>query len=354
MSKININKTKYNFLDKNLKIYKNKNIITNQQYDQITSLYSVKSINTIQIFTILGAILIGLGVLVYVGSNWKNLDDVFKLSLIILVYLTSNFISYKTSKKYKRTSKSILYLGVIIFGAGVMLTQNIFNYNAGFMPTGIVWILGILPTIYIFEEKVMYVFGCIFFLLFSLPHVNTYPYAVVFVYSLIYLISRYKFINFNVGIFSRDIVLYALIAQYLNMFEIKRIYICLIIALIGIGVRYYKFKTNKGIHELEGLILVGMFGLSLTFPEAWDVVLNANMSQIIAYAFSFSYFSYFIYETIKGNIICILPVIALVIRYFSDSLLLALPKSLLFIVVGGILLATGFYIEKSMNKKGKW
>lgn len=353
MSRININKNKYDFLEKNLKIYKNKNIISNKQYDEITSLYNVKSVNTIQVFTILGSILIGLGVIVYLASNWRNLDNLFKLGLIISAYIFSNFVAYKTSVKYKKTSRSILYLGVIMYGAGVMLTQNIFNYNMEFVPTGLLWLLGILPTIYLFEEKAMYVFSCILLLMFSMPYLNTYPYTIILVYLLIFILGQIKFIDFNIGIFLRNMALYALIAQYLNLFKVKDIYIFLIIVLIGVVLIYFKFKYKKSIHEIEGLILVAIFGLNLSFSEIWGYILDENISIVLGYIFGLSYFIYFMYETTKGKIICIAPVIVLVIRYFSDSLLLAVPKSLLFIVVGGLLLGTGFYIEQSINKKGK-
>lgn len=351
MSKINISKPKYKFLDENLTIYKNKNIITENQYKQITDLYNIKYINPIQIFTILGAMLIGLGVIIYIGSNWNNIDNIFKLSIIILIYLITNLVSYKTSNKYKRTSKSILYLGILIYGAGVMLTQNMFNYNVSFMPSGLFWILGILPTVYIFEEEAMYIFTCILTLMFSFLYIQSYPYMLLVVYLLIYFVGRNKFSNFTLGILAREIVLFSLIPQYLDKYGLKDIYILLIMLGIGIGIRNYKFKKNKIVYELLGLVLIGVCGISLTFSEIWATIFIKDISTVIAYGVALSYFIYFIYQSVKGNLICILPIIALVIRYFSDSLLLSFSKSLLFIIVGGILLAIGFYIEKNINNK---
>ena len=353
MSKISISKRKYKFLNENLHIYKNKNIITTNQYNQIKDLYSVKYTNPIQIFTILGSILIGLGIIVYIGSEWRNLDNIMKLLIIIFAYLLTNYISYKTSKKYNKTSKSILYLGVIIYGAGVMLTQDMFNYNISFLPSGILWVLGMLPTIYIFEEKLIYIFACILTFIFSFSYINTYPYMVILVYSVIFIINIKIFKDFKLGILARDVVLYSLIPQYLNLFGVENIYIFVIMIAIGIGIRYYNFKENKWMYELQGLVLIAIFGMNLTFSYTWEVLLNNNVSQLIAYGVGFSYFVYFMYESVKGNLICVLPIIALVIRYFSDSFILAFSKSLLFIIVGGILLVIGFFIEKNISEKGR-
>ncbi len=351
MEKIKINKHKYKFLEENLHIYKKQKIINDTQYNQIQNLYTIKNTNPIQIFTMLGAILIGLGIVVYIGSNWKNLDSIFKLLILITAYLSSNIVSLKIKSNYPKTSKAFLYLGILIYGAGLMLTQGMFKYYISFMPSGILFILGILPTAYVFKEEKLYIFTCILTLIFSFMYIRTNPYELFIAYSLVYIVGRYKFKDTILAILARDIVLYSLIPQYLYKYNIDELYINFIMLTIGVFIRYFKFKKYKFIYEIQGLALIAICAMNLTFSHVW----SNNQSQlfdIITYIIASIYFIYFIYEAINKHLIFITPVIILIIRYLSDSLLLNISKSIVFIIVGLILLVLGFYIEKSIHKKG--
>lgn len=353
MSKIHIGKIKYNFLNKHLKIYKSRDIISEQQYSKIISLYNIRTVNTIQLFTILGVVLISLGLITYISSKWESLDEIFKLLIVIFMYVISNFISCITYKNYRKTSTSMLYLGVFIYGAGIMLTQNIFNNNIGFVPSGMLWIIGTIPLIYFFEEKIIFIFSTILYMLFSLLYMDTYTYTVLGTYMIIFGVSTIKFKKDILCIMIRDISLYATIPQYLVILKIEPIYIMLIMAFIGVVLLSNKFKNTRELYKLEGLILVGIFGLYLTVSTWWEVLFNDNISYIVSYIVGGVYFGYFVYKSVKGNPISILFIVALVIRYFYDSILLTVPKSITFVAVGGILLFSGFYLENNIKKKGR-
>ncbi len=351
MKKLDISRNNYKFLHKNLKIYKDRKIINDTQYNEILNLYNIRKVNSIQIITILGSLLIFLGILVYVSSKWKSIDNIGKLIIIISTYLGANLISYLTHNNHKKTSKSMLYLGMLIYGAGIMLTQDMFNHRVSFLPSGMLWIIGILPMVYVFEDKLAYLFSMIIYFGFSFSYMQTYTTMVWLTYLALYVIGRQLFKNYIVGTIINRIILLSIIPQYLFTLDLEHIYIFIIMICIGIFLNIYKFRENKEMYSIMGIILIGIFGIYLTEVEYWKVIFSQGVSTMASYAVGILYFVYFIYKIPKVSFLSVIFIISLIVRYFSDSLMLVVPKSIMFIVIGIILIASGFYIENKIQRK---
>ena len=101
----------------------------------------------IQTIVTLGAILIGAGVLLFLSANWQTLPVGIKLFIIF----ASIAASYGTgmwleSAGYQKTGVSFLFLGTLLYGAGIALIAQIYQVQAGSGTLFLLWAVGALAT----------------------------------------------------------------------------------------------------------------------------------------------------------------------------------------------------------------
>jgi uncharacterized membrane protein len=86
----------------------------------------------ITILLMLGATLIGLGVLLFIGSNWEHLGKVFKVALIGIAVIVSNWLAFRFRFEPGHRPKlgsAMFLLGSLFYGAGIWLISQIFNLD---------------------------------------------------------------------------------------------------------------------------------------------------------------------------------------------------------------------------------
>ena len=99
---------------------------------------------TIHVIVTIGAILVGAGIFSFIASNWTETPKVIK----ILIILFSMIVSYsagwyfKESLKLQKTGNALIFLGTILYGAGIFLVAQIFNIRANWSDGFILWMLG--------------------------------------------------------------------------------------------------------------------------------------------------------------------------------------------------------------------
>jgi len=110
-----------------------------------------------QIIVTLGAILIGAGVLLFISANWDTIPKGFKL----LIIFSSIAVAYGAglwleSIQFERTGRSLIFLGSILYGAGIALIAQIYNIEAGNGTIFLLWGVGvILPGLALASELLL-------------------------------------------------------------------------------------------------------------------------------------------------------------------------------------------------------
>ena len=131
-----------------------KGLIQKEQLDGILSIYGNKSNN---LLPILASILIGLGVLTFVASNWGEMSDVFRLTLLCAALVGFHSIgAYQVQKGSLNVGVAWIGIGTLSFGAGIFLTAQMFHivsYNASAF---ILWTLFSLLTYLVLPNKYFY------------------------------------------------------------------------------------------------------------------------------------------------------------------------------------------------------
>ncbi len=113
-----------------------------------------QSKKTIRIILVIGAILIGAGIFSFLAANWRGMSNTLKLIIIITLMLVAYAAGWQVKEKYKlvKTGQALIFLGAIIYGAGIFLVAQMFNIRANWPDGFILWMLGALAMAFVSES----------------------------------------------------------------------------------------------------------------------------------------------------------------------------------------------------------
>ncbi|RZN38804.1 MAG: DUF2157 domain-containing protein [Methanophagales archaeon ANME-1-THS] len=166
----NVNQGNKTWLKKEVEDWKNQGIIDEYQAQKILSRYGLaetppepqkvakedESSRLITAISVLGAILAGIGVILFVASNWKKIPDFLKLMLLFVTAFGTYFAGWKLefdTKSHPKLGHALLFLASIFVGATIFLTAQIFNVNANAHWLVLLWFLAISPFGYAFNSN---------------------------------------------------------------------------------------------------------------------------------------------------------------------------------------------------------
>ncbi|WP_028781999.1 DUF2157 domain-containing protein [Thalassobacillus devorans] len=133
-----------------------KGIIERQQLDDIMALYPKRSQKPILLT--LAAIFIGLGFLSFIASNWGVIPDIARMAIIIIAMTSFYFAGDKVYRTRSETvGISLLLIAVLIFGSGIFLTGQMYNYTSFSAFPFFVWALAALLVFAIYDERTLFV-----------------------------------------------------------------------------------------------------------------------------------------------------------------------------------------------------
>jgi len=139
-------------------------IITEDQATSILSYYdryfpiSAKPQIYARLSTILatmGAVLVGLGIILLVGANWQDIPLIVRFALLCAVIVMCNGTGYFLLyiKEYSRSGEAIFLVGSIAFGAGVFLATQVYHYETEPPLLLFWWCVGVIPMAYILRLR---------------------------------------------------------------------------------------------------------------------------------------------------------------------------------------------------------
>lgn len=119
---------------------------------------SSMSQNFIRAVSIIGALALGLGVILFVASNWEEISSVVKVFILAGSTFFTLVIGHylrEVRTAYEKTGGALIFLAALLFGASVMLIAQIYHVNAHAHWLLLLWLLGILPMVYIYRLKAL-------------------------------------------------------------------------------------------------------------------------------------------------------------------------------------------------------
>jgi uncharacterized membrane protein len=133
--------------------------------------------NAILIIVSIGALLIGVGIFSFIAANWSDLPKITKLLIIILSMVSSYTIGWflREDFGYKKTGTALIFLGSLIYGAGIFLVAQVFNIRANWPDGFLLWLLGLLVMSMVIKSRAVYLTGIVVCIIYA------FSYPVVFV-----------------------------------------------------------------------------------------------------------------------------------------------------------------------------
>ncbi len=98
----------------------------------------------IGIFSSVGAILLGLGVILFVSSNWSAMTAMAKVSILLAGMIATAGAGYYLAYEkhtYEKTGLALLFVNILIFGASIFLVAQIYQLPLNFWLGALLWFI---------------------------------------------------------------------------------------------------------------------------------------------------------------------------------------------------------------------
>ncbi|MDA8097149.1 MAG: DUF2157 domain-containing protein [Clostridia bacterium] len=115
---------------KDAKEWLDEGIISAEQYALIVERYpDCQPLNVTQLVYCLGALLIGLGVILFFAANWNEIPRLVRLGLVytLIIAAYSAGYHYLFRSEHSHLGTGLVFLGTLFFGAGIWLTGQMFH-----------------------------------------------------------------------------------------------------------------------------------------------------------------------------------------------------------------------------------
>lgn len=351
MEKRKISKVRYQAMLEELNYQNEQGLISKEVIEEIKGCYEViKPVGFTKAILAIASILIGIGVLSFIASNWQGMSSLLRFATIIFFNVLCNYGGIKLENKLPKTSRSLMYLGIIIYGAGIFLIGQMFHYNALYQTAFLVWAIGIIPIALTYKDKLMFCFSQVLlftYLIYLNPGIINLLIAII-ITIIIYRLSK-EFKDSQLIIFLNTVMFLNILFDVLMLIEATEIFTAVII--FAIGMVMYLSKLNKEpILYLIGIFFCAGAGLMLTMPFMWSA--DLPQFEFMAYVFGFCYFMFLLFDLKKGKLSPIFLICILIFRYYVDLSFDFMPKSLFFIIGGLILGGFGYLFEKKRKEGG--
>jgi uncharacterized membrane protein len=151
----------YRRLKEEVEEWRRDGIISGDQAEVILRRYGVEERGfrpgkVITALSILGTVLVGVGVILFFASNWKRIPDFYKVALLFIITFgtyTIGYIMRFEKKTYPRVGHALLLLASIFVGATIFLVGQIFHINVDAHWLVLLWFIAISPMGYVFDSR---------------------------------------------------------------------------------------------------------------------------------------------------------------------------------------------------------
>ena len=372
-----LRKKEMDFLSGEIKLWKEQSIITQEQSENILALYEVKERNFRMILFIAGLVLLGLGGVSFIAAHWHELPKIFRVCVIAVGYLfslgTASFVRRRSQSDTGQAGtkglslyKSFLLLASLIFGTGIFLITRMYNYKLAWHSITGWWLVEILITAVIFREEWQLYLGQVFSFLylisinaidiFALEFANLSRVSLLEIFSpwnafvlIIALWAVNYFIRDRLAFNANMLLTLLLIASRMSL-AFGGTWALIILAIAGAALSFVP-KSHDA--EIFGLLMLGLFGLLLTWGEFWSGEIFTGK------IFGFEALNFWpvctalivavlmLVNVFRGHSsIGILFCVLLAARYFFDHFFGYMPKAWGFSLTGVIFLIAGLFFGK--------
>ena len=349
----------------------------------------------ISILAVLGAILVGVGIILFLAANWDAILRPIRLALVMAcvpaTYGAAFWLRYV--KGYERVGSAFILLAAIVYGAAIHLVAQIYNFPLNDPTLFTYWLAGVAPIAYLTRSQPavfltiglglgatsfwlyeylgdsgsqadgifsISVFAMLGLGLYGLGRLQgtfreTIDYAWAFqimgTLTVLFTVYLLGFRSVYEGMASAEridpgapIGLWALLCVFAAIGLMALVVVCVKSLSQGRTVKTLSFELLASILVAAAVftVLFAPHGHEITFPLVFNLLLVAAIIGLVVLGYVRAMESFI-------NIGLAFFALDVVTRYFELSWDL-LDRSIVFIVAGVILLAGGFFLERGRRK----
>ncbi|MDR7001260.1 DUF2157 domain-containing protein [Neobacillus niacini] len=355
MTKRKVKRNEFEFLKRELQYLEDSETIPRGKAKEIQELYRVEEkLSFTQTLLYVGSILIGVGILSFIASNWSEIGKTVKFLFILCLYLGCIFAGYKMEKSLPKTARSFYYLGVMVFGAGIFLIGQMFHFGGSFQGAFLWWSIGILPLAWVLRDKWILFVSALFTLIYMMDEPflqgDRIPIWTILLIASIYVLNEKIGFSRAVGFVNglQQLVFISTVITFFIGGDDESLYLYgLIYLVLGIALILRRARI-RDVYVFLGHLIHGIAALMLSFENVWP-----SSIDWVYIPFSILYLIFVLYLVNRGSLFSIVILCGLIFRFYIDLSFDFLPKSLVFIIGGLLLLTFGFYFEKQRKKGGR-
>ena len=341
-------------------------------------------------FSILGASLLGLGVITFFAANWDEISRGVKLAALLAGVALSYGGGYLLWQRlgYTAVGIALVLLGCIVFGAGVHLIGQIYHIPVDHPNLTAFWFLGVLPLAYAVRSRPIAVLALVLFLAavgFRLNHWDRYLGSVEFlgvpslyaglgmaIYAIGRLKGQFPYWDGMGGAFRAVGLLVAFGSLYLLTFHNLHVEgggvdglasrywsLAYVAAFVAVGALAWVVWQRRRSLRASAADIVELVAVVLLLA-ACHLVIRVPADDGIVYTivfnvlFALSGLGLMVSGYLQGNearvnLALVLIALLVISRYFEFSATL-FDLSLVFVGAGVILLAGGFLLERGRRR----
>jgi uncharacterized membrane protein len=336
--------------------------------------------------SILGSILVGVGVILFIASNWSGIPNWGRLFIVFFSLLISyglGFYLRYEAKNYPKVGASLILLGALIFGAGMFLIAQIYHITVHYPNGPLLWGLFVLPLAYLLRFRSLLSLALLVLLIWlgMEAHLRTSHHSYLQSITMVPLFCVAGIALWGIGLMHRDwrslraisspyIFIGALITFFAGFVltfdlyglgfesDLPLIFYAGIVALFlaGMILRSLGEEKEKGwIPETLGLVILMVIVIYLfSSPSISPMRARAGLRLFLNALLGLEIFGLIILGFIRRysiyvNIGLLFFALDVVARYF-DLFWELLPRSLFFVAGGLLLLLGGILLERKRRR----
>jgi len=132
--------------ERQLKRWQEEGLLTEEKVAELReSLVRGESAGGIRIFAVIGAVLVGLGVILFVSSNWAGTGPASRITVLLAGFAVVVVGAVAAGRRdQQRVAEAMWLLATLVFGANIFLIAQIFNQTLTYWQGTFRWMLGAL------------------------------------------------------------------------------------------------------------------------------------------------------------------------------------------------------------------
>ncbi len=245
-----------------------KEIITPSQ--KVAILNEVQSKTTTESFfrilAIIGAIFIGLGIILIISANWYYFPKSFKLFMILSMPVLSISAGYYLSYVkpiYSKIGNSFIVLGSLLIGASIGLYGQLYNIDSSFGSLLILWFFLSLPLTFIFKFKALSAISVVLFYLsvfYFIQESSVWDWrektrVMIQVFHLLPLMVLLFSWMINKILFGK--MLYNVVLSTVSVISLKLLFLFLFIGTLGLREDLFLLGEIVGAEVIQNILFLG-------------------------------------------------------------------------------------------------